>query len=164
MAHHTKDKGDLGVAKANADLVAQGYLVLLPMTEHAPFDLVAYRDDVFWRIQVKYRAARRGAVEVAFSSTWADARGIHTQPVDKSQIDVMCIYCPDTDACYYVKPADFGSSVAIRVSPSRNHQQAGINAAALLRLMPEGVRRSTREPADKPAVLFRDTAAALPAP
>ena len=42
-AHHTKDKGDLGVAKAYADLVGQGYTVLFPATEHAPFDLVAYR-------------------------------------------------------------------------------------------------------------------------
>jgi hypothetical protein len=44
VAHHTKDKGDLGVAKAHADLVSQGYVVLFPATEHAPFDLVAYRD------------------------------------------------------------------------------------------------------------------------
>lgn len=47
MAHHTKDKGDLGVAKAHADLTAQGFMVLMPLTEHAPFDLVAYRDGVF---------------------------------------------------------------------------------------------------------------------
>ena len=36
MAHHTKDKGDLGVAKAHADLVSQGFVVLFPATEHAP--------------------------------------------------------------------------------------------------------------------------------
>ena len=48
-AHHTKDKGDLGVAKAHADLVEKGWLVLFPTTEHAPFDLVAYRDGDFRR-------------------------------------------------------------------------------------------------------------------
>ncbi|MET0901103.1 MAG: group I intron-associated PD-(D/E)XK endonuclease [Mycobacterium sp.] len=37
MAHHTKDKGDLGVAKVHADLVSQGFTVLFPATEHAPF-------------------------------------------------------------------------------------------------------------------------------
>ena len=41
IAHHTKTKGDLGVAKAFAYLVEQGYVVLFPATEHAPFDLVA---------------------------------------------------------------------------------------------------------------------------
>ena len=59
-AHHTKDKGDLGTAKAHADLVGRGFMVLFPATEHAEFDLVAYRDDVFHRIQVKYRSARSG--------------------------------------------------------------------------------------------------------
>lgn len=43
VQHHTKDKGDLGVAKAYADLVGKGFDVLLPTTEHAPFDLVAHK-------------------------------------------------------------------------------------------------------------------------
>jgi hypothetical protein len=42
VKHHTKDKGDLGVAKAHADLVSEGFTVLFPATEHAPIDLVAY--------------------------------------------------------------------------------------------------------------------------
>jgi hypothetical protein len=56
--HHTKDKGDRGVAKVHADLVAKGYTVLFPATQHAPFDLVAYRNDGSRRLQVKYRSAR----------------------------------------------------------------------------------------------------------
>jgi hypothetical protein len=43
--HHTKDKGDLGVAKAHADLVAQGYVVLFPATEHAPPPVLPPRGD-----------------------------------------------------------------------------------------------------------------------
>jgi hypothetical protein len=27
------------------------------------------------------------------------------KPSDKSEFDVLCIYCPETDACYYVQPA-----------------------------------------------------------
>ena len=62
--HHTKDKGDLGTAKAHADLVERGFLVLFHATEHAEFDLVAYlarsagrvvsRDELYdgaWRSQ-----------------------------------------------------------------------------------------------------------------
>ena len=59
--HHTKDKGDLGVAKVHADLVSKGFTVLFPATEHAAFDLVAYADGEFYRLQVKYRSARSGA-------------------------------------------------------------------------------------------------------
>jgi len=40
--HHTKDKGDLGVLKAQVDLFEQGFIVALPVTEHAPFDLIIY--------------------------------------------------------------------------------------------------------------------------
>ena len=41
-AHHTKDKGDLGVLKAQVDLFEQGFAIFTPQTEHCPFDLVAY--------------------------------------------------------------------------------------------------------------------------
>ncbi len=124
--HHTKTKGDLGVAKAHADLAAQGFMVLFPATEHAAFDLVAYEDGRFERIQVKYRSCRFGAVTVHFRSMWADRKGTHVQPTDKSDIDVLCIYCPESDECYYVRPGAHGSSVTLRVTPSRNRQVLGV--------------------------------------
>lgn len=55
MQHHTKTKGDLGVLKAQVDLCEKGYMILYPHTEHAPFDLVIYKDNQFKRVQVKYR-------------------------------------------------------------------------------------------------------------
>jgi hypothetical protein len=45
--HHTKNKGDLGVLKACADLAQQGFLVLNPLSEHSPFDLFAYKNLAF---------------------------------------------------------------------------------------------------------------------
>lgn len=136
-AHHTKDKGDLGVAKAHADLVSKGFLVLFPTTEHAPFDLVAYRDHRFRRVQVKYRSCVRGAVEVRFSSSWSDRHGSHAKPVDKSSIDLLCIYCPETDACYYLDPSDFRASVTLRLVASRNQQRVGVLDAEQFRLVPD---------------------------
>ena len=135
--HHTKDKGDLGVAKAHADLTAQGYTVLFPATEHAPFDLVAYGAGKFHRLQVKYRTARAGAITVKFRSTWADRKGTHTTVTDKESIDALCIYCPDTDDCYYVDPAAHNYSVTLRITPSKNSQRSGVLDAAEFRdLMP----------------------------
>jgi hypothetical protein len=125
-AHPTKDKGDLGVAKAHADIVGKGFTVLFPMTEHAPFDLVAYQNGDFYRLQVKYRSARSGAIKVQFRSMWADRHGTHTTPMDKDAIDFVCIYCPDTDRCYYVRPGAHGTSVTLRVNASKNGQQAGV--------------------------------------
>ena len=136
--HHTKDKGDLGTAKAHADLVGRGFMVLFPATEHAAFDLVAYLDGAFHRIQVKYRSARRGAISVEFRSVWADRHGTHMKPSDKSEVDVVCIYCPDTDECYYLRPSDYRQSVSLRVTPARNGQVTGVLVATDFRRFPVG--------------------------
>lgn len=135
-AHHTKDKGDLGSAKAHADLVGQGFVVLFPATEHAAFDLVAYKDSRFFRIQVKYRATRSGAVRVQFRSVWADRYGTHMKPSDKTGLDVLCIYCPETDACYYLRPSHHSQSVTLRVTPAKNGQETNILRADAFRAFP----------------------------
>jgi hypothetical protein len=44
IIHHTKNKGDLGVLKVKVDLFQQGFLILIPETEHYPFDLVIYQN------------------------------------------------------------------------------------------------------------------------
>jgi hypothetical protein len=135
-AHHTKDKGDLGTAKAHADLAEHGFMVLFPATEHAEFDLVAYRQGDFHRIQVKYRSSRLGTLTVAFRSVWADRNGTHMKPSDKSEVDVLCIYCPETDACYYLRPQDHGKSVTLRLAASKNGQAQGVLMAESFRHFP----------------------------
>jgi hypothetical protein len=85
-----------------ADLMGQGFEVLLPVSHTSPFDLVAYRDGVFKRIQVKYRAASSGCVSAHFRrATVANGKATYRR-MAVDEVDLMCIYCPDTDACYYV--------------------------------------------------------------
>ena len=121
--HHTKTKGDLGTLHAMADLAAKGWGILLPVTEHESFDLVAYRGDRFLRVQVKYRTAVDGVVTVPLSTCWSDRRGIHTRPIDRSTIDVLCVYCPQTNACYYVDPRLIaGRKVTLRLEAPKNYQ------------------------------------------
>lgn len=135
--HHTKDKGDVGVAHAIADLADQGLVVLTALCEHAPFDLVGYRDGSFIRVSVKYRSLLpSGALQVQFSSSWADSNGTHARPIDKDDIDVLCIYCPDTKACYYLDPKAFGRSVTLRVTPGRNNQARNVLWAERFRTVP----------------------------
>lgn len=114
MKHHTKDKGDLGVLKAKADLCMKGFLVLSPESEHAPFDLVIYDNISFKRIQVKARSVLNNSIRLSFRSSWADKYGTHTKYVDKSQIDLYCIYCLDNDKCYYLDPRRFKKNVHLR--------------------------------------------------
>jgi hypothetical protein len=128
-AHHTKDKGDLGVLHAKVDLAEKGYILLQPLSEHAPFDLVAYKDGRFLRVQVKYRAAVNGTIWLQLKSAWADRHGTHMVPIDKQAIDLICVYCPDTRACYYFDPRTVEVSINLRIAPTRNQQSKGIRWA-----------------------------------
>jgi hypothetical protein len=134
--HHTKSKGDLGVLKAQADLAEQGYMVLLPLTEHHAFDLVIYRDGQFKRVQVKYRSAIGGKLAIFFRSVWSDQNGIHTVSVDKAEIDLYCVYCPETDECYYFDPKQFNKSICLRVDAAKNRQVIGVHYASAYRKAP----------------------------
>ena len=136
-SHHTKDKGDLGVLKAQIDLFEQGFTIFVPLTEHSPFDLVAYKDGKFRRVQVKYRSVDRfGKVDVKFSTSWADRNGTHTSLIDKTEVDVYCVYCPDSDECYYLRPEEHGSNVSLRVRAPKNGQLKKVNFAADHRRVP----------------------------
>jgi hypothetical protein len=137
MSHHTKDKGDLGVFKAQADLAAQGYMILHPQTEHAPFDVVIYRERVFGRVQVRYRRCdRRGCLEVHLRSIWNDRHGTHRRLMNKDEVDIVCIYCPDTDKCYYFDPRQINRAITLRVTPTRNGQRKAVRPAEEYRKVP----------------------------
>jgi len=136
-SHHTKDKGDLGVLKAQIDLFEQGFTIFVPLTEHCPFDLVVYKDGEFRRVQVKYRSLDQfGKVFVKFSTSWADRNGTHESPIDKDEVDIYCIYCPEVDECYYLRPEKFGSTASLRVEAPKNGQLKRINFAADYRRAP----------------------------
>jgi hypothetical protein len=135
-AHHTKDKGDLGVAKVFADLVEKGYALLFPATEHAPFDLVAWDGERFIRLQVKYRSARRGVIKLQFRSVWNDKHGTHVRPMDKASVDVVALYCPEVDQCFYVDPSRLGGGVTLRLQPAANCQEVGVRYADQFRQVP----------------------------
>ncbi|HVO29201.1 MAG TPA: group I intron-associated PD-(D/E)XK endonuclease [bacterium] len=155
--HHTKDKGDLGVFAAELDLARKGFQILVPRTEHAPFDLVAYDGTRYFRIQVKFRAAVEGTLRLRFSSSWADRRGTHTRFMDKSLVDIVCVYCPDTDSCYYLDPKEFGVSAQLRLAPARSGQEKGTRPADQFREFPgksvrvasEKTRSDEPSPADE---------------
>lgn len=128
-AHHTKTKGDIGVLKVQCSLAENGYTVLLPLTEHASYDLVAEKAGAFRRIQVKYRSAYNGKIEVTFKNTWSDKSGRHVVQVDKNEVDLYAVYCPDTDKVYYFDPKEFSASITLRFTLPRNNNQKGFHLA-----------------------------------
>lgn len=129
--HHTKNKGDIGLLKVQCACAEQGYTVLLPLTEHATYDLVIEKDGLFKRVQAKYRKkSKRGTLDVSFKSSWSDKNGLHHVPVDKSSVDIYAVYCPDTDKVYFFDVQEFGKSVSLRVDEPKNNQSANVKFAS----------------------------------
>lgn len=116
--------------QAALDLAKKGWTVAQPLTEHAAYDLLAERSGVVMRVQVKYRTMVDGYVPVQFVSVWADRKGNHVVPMDKSAIDVVCVYCPDPDLCFYLDPKEHRKVVKLRILPTKNKQRRGIVLAA----------------------------------
>lgn len=126
--HHTKDKGDLGVLKAQVDLAEKGWLSLRPQSEHAPFDLVIYKDGNFKRVQVKFRSLNKvGQLAVKFQTYWSNKKGTNRVDQDKSEIDILCIYCPNIDKCAYISIKEVvGKDIILRVETPKNNQKANV--------------------------------------
>jgi hypothetical protein len=109
---------------------------LFPTTEHAPFDLVAYDGEAFYRVQVKYRTVYRGVLLVHFRSVWADRHGVHQQPMEKRDVDVVAVYSPEVRTCFYLDPSDHGASVALRLDEPVNGQRSRVLMASSFTSMP----------------------------
>jgi hypothetical protein len=134
--HHTKDKGDLGVAAVIHDLAEHDIAVFLPLSEHQPIDLIAMnRQGQIARIQVKYRKMSDvGAITLYFRSIYSDSSGVHVTPTDLSAIDCFAIYCPENREIYYVRVDDLPSrgskTITLRIKQPMNHQQKKIRLAS----------------------------------
>ncbi|HET9773205.1 MAG TPA: group I intron-associated PD-(D/E)XK endonuclease [Acidimicrobiia bacterium] len=132
MRHHTKDKGDIGLACVIADLIKHEIQIALPISEHLPFDLIAiHPNGTTLKVSVKYRVMRAsGTVRVDSRSIWNDRNGTHHRPHRPGDYDVVAIYCPDTDECYYVLASELTpSGKTLRITGAANNQIAGVALA-----------------------------------
>ncbi|QKQ74401.1 group I intron-associated PD-(D/E)XK endonuclease [Nostoc sp. TCL240-02] len=113
--HHTKDKGDLAAAKVIADLVEKEYSVFVPVvTEHAPFDLIAYKNGKCYRIQAKYSCD--GTLKN--KSNWADKNGCHEKKYKSDDFDFYGLYLPDINKVVY--PSITFGGCGIRTTPPKS--------------------------------------------
>jgi protein-L-isoaspartate O-methyltransferase len=112
-------------------------LILVPETEHAPFDLVIYKDGVYKSVQVKFRnLSRNGVLQIPFRSSYSTSKGVMTKFVNKTMIDIYAVYCPQTDSCYYFDPKSYNRCISLRVKTSLNNQQQGVWLADDFRKVP----------------------------
>jgi hypothetical protein len=131
VQHHTKGKGDSGLGFVLADLMKHGIHVALPLSEHLPFDCIGvHPDGRMLRIQVKYRASDGERIRIELSSTWSDANGLHRKKRRNGSYDVLAVYCPNTQSCYYIREGDLPDvDLILRLKPAKNGQTKGVRMA-----------------------------------
>lgn len=112
--HHTKTKGDLANLIAMADLARKGYGILTPLSEHLPFDFVAYKDGKLFKIQSKYSSDGH----LPEKTSWSDKNGSHEKTYKEGDFDYYAIYLPDKDIVCYPNLTFKGATIRTEVAPS----------------------------------------------
>lgn len=117
--------GDASEACVLAALVTAGCKVLIPWSSER-YDFVLDMDGAFVRFQVKTGKLRESGV-INFRTASVDGRR-RTPQKYTGEVDGFLVYCPQNGKIYAI-PIDEvpqKSHAAIRVSPTKNNQRAGI--------------------------------------
>ena len=120
----TYEKGAIGEHRVVADLISKGYRVHKPLSESLPYDLVVSIKGFFFKIQVKYVTLKSGYIETSPRSI--NSRKKYSVNID---FDMLAIFCPDTQECYYVWRNEFEGSIRLRFRKPKNNQGKGVHLA-----------------------------------
>jgi hypothetical protein len=120
----TYEKGAIGEHRVVADLINKGYRVHKPLIDSLPYDIVVSIKGFFYRVQVKYVRMRKGNIE-----TSPRRANTHKVKSRNEEFDLLAIFCPDTDKCYYVWTSEFDTSIRLRTKPTKNNQAQGVRMA-----------------------------------
>lgn len=120
---------ELAIAKEAARL---GLSVLMPLTEHGPYDLAIEIGGKLVRVQCKWARYDGNVITVRVDRCRTKRRGYVRSTYRAEEIDALAAYCEPLDRCYLL-PVDMVAgrrAVCLRVSPTKNGQRAAINCAA----------------------------------
>jgi hypothetical protein len=126
----TDQKGavaELAIARAAAELgigVWGSYTV-------ERYDLVFDLRPGLVRVQCKWATRRGDIIVVPCYANRRNRVGLLRTFYSSDEIDAFAAYCADTDRCYFLSLETFGgrSAIQLRLAPTKNNQQAGVNWA-----------------------------------
>ena len=124
----TKQKGDIAEAFIAFTLKQNGFNVLLPWGEDVRYDIVAEKNGVFKRIQVKYVTPKNGVLEVAMRSSNSHS----IKPYSEKEVDVVAAFCSKQERAYFI-PINKNSNKRVcklRLEPTKNKQQKKVTMAS----------------------------------
>ena len=120
--------------KVAADLAGRGYRLAIPVGEDHDFDLICWRaPGPLRRVQVKHARSDGHCVHIKCTShSLTNGKVRRTKRYTADTIDLLAVYDPTTDRCYYVQSSELGggrSRITLRLRPAKNNQHLGIRLA-----------------------------------
>jgi hypothetical protein len=108
--------GAVGVARVTGALLRCGYSVLLPYEDFAGYDVVAEKDNKFFRIQVKTaQNVEPGRTRYRFSTSTGN--GYNTPKRAISNVDYVAMWAM-TDDLFWLLPISKCKSITFTTCPS----------------------------------------------
>jgi prevent-host-death family protein len=133
MTHDPNRKGNAAELAIAAEASRLGLEVYMPLTEHGRTDLVLGIAGKLYRVQCKWGARVGEKVQVRLSTSHhSPTRGYVVKTYDRSEIDLVAVYCGDLRTSYILTPDLFEgrSTIWLRTGPAKNGQRAALNWAA----------------------------------
>jgi hypothetical protein len=130
MTLTTDQKGSIAEMAIAWEATRLGVCVLRPMSNGARYDLVLDAGQLL-RVQCKWAVQRGDVVQVRCRTCRRGRDGFIRTCYTADEVDVIAAYCPDNDRCYLLPIEKFAgrTMVLLRISPTRNNQQKGVNWA-----------------------------------
>ncbi len=128
MKRDTKRTGDISEIVVITAFIKAGYVVSVPFGENHRYDLIADKDGVLSRIQVKTGRLKDGSIQFnTFSSHFN--RGMSSMQKYTGQIEAFGVFCPEVTAVFVV-PVDAATDKGyLRWEAPRNGQVKKIRRA-----------------------------------
>ncbi len=85
----------------------------IPVEEDLKYDLIAERNGICKRVQVRYTTPRNNILRVKLRSCWANSKGVHTINRKQGDFDILAVYCPTNNIVYFIDDKEFDNSTGI---------------------------------------------------
>lgn len=94
---NTKAQGDIGVAMAIAYYTKAGYVVCVPFSDNARYDIIVEKDSIFFRVQCKTtRHLEKGSYVVQLRTSGGNQSWKGTsKKITADEVDLLFVYSFD---------------------------------------------------------------------
>jgi Holliday junction resolvase-like predicted endonuclease len=105
----THDSGDRAEFAVINDLVRRGYKILIPYGHNWRFDVVAYKDGTFFRIQIKMGIVDKHRKNSRFVVRAHTGDGRYKHRYTNDEIDIVASFLEEADTVVYIPLKEFGN-------------------------------------------------------